>query len=40
MNVNEVLKQAIEMYGKEKQSMMVLEEMAQLQKEVCKSLRR
>ncbi len=38
-NVMEVLKQAIETYGKENQSMMVLEEMAELQKEVCKSLR-
>lgn len=39
MNAMEVLKQAIETYGKENQSMMVLEEMAELQKEVCKSLR-
>lgn len=39
MNVNEVLKQAIETYGKENQSMMLFEEMAELQKEVCKSLR-
>ena len=38
-NVMEVLKQAIETYGKEKQSMMALEEMAELQKEVCKSSR-
>ena len=39
VNMTEVLKQAIETYGKENQSMMVLEEMAELQKEVCKSLR-
>ena len=38
-NVMEVLKQAIETYGKENQSMMLFEEMAELQKEVCKSLR-
>ena len=39
MNVKEVLKKAIETYGKENQSMMLFEEMAELQKEVCKSLR-
>ncbi len=39
VNMTKVLKQAIETYGKENQSMMVLEEMAELQKEVCKSLR-
>lgn len=39
MNVKEVLKQAIETYGKENQSMMLFEEIAELQKEVCKSLR-
>ena len=39
VNMTKVLKQAIETYGKEKQSMMALEEMAELQKEVYKSLR-
>lgn len=39
MNVKEVLKKAIETYGKENQSMMLFEEMAELQKKVCKSLR-
>lgn len=39
MNAMEVLKKAIETYGKENQSMMLFEEMAELQKEVCKSLR-
>ena len=34
-----MFKDAVETYGKENQSMMVLEEMAELQKEVCKSLR-
>lgn len=35
----EVLRKAIETYGEESQKTMLFEEMAELQKEVCKSLR-
>lgn len=36
---NEVLEKAIETYGETSQKMMLFEEMAELQKEVCKSHR-
>ena len=39
INKKEICKQALDVYGKEAQICMVFEEMAELQKELCKSLR-
>lgn len=39
INEKEICKQALDVYGKEAQICMVFEEMAELQKELCKSLR-
>ncbi|HHV27404.1 MAG TPA: hypothetical protein GXX63_09440 [Tissierellia bacterium] len=39
MNEKEICKQALDIYGKEAQICMVFEEMAELQKELCKYLR-